>query len=152
MKPMTELEAPTSTGVPLGDHSMSTPPSSPEKTNSRRVQDIALEVGEGAVGAVAGAALGAIAGPPGAIVGAFIGAAVGAMAGHAGSKEDHIEQDFDQVLDQEIGVTEGDIGEPSLRHPPTKSQEYAAAVQRASERPLPPPLAPPLPPQRAKRS
>ena len=109
------------------------------KARSRRAADIALEVGEGAVGAIAGAAAGSIAGPPGAVVGAILGATVGAMAGRTGSREDHLRDDVDQALDEEIGVTSGDIGAPGLSHPPTKSQEYAAAHASERLRPSEPP-------------
>jgi phage tail tape-measure protein len=109
-----------------------------KKAHSRKMEDIALEVGEGAVGAVAGAAIGAVAGPPGAIVGAIIGAAVGAIAGRTGSHEDHLKDDVDQALDKDIGVTSGDIGAPGLEHPPTKSQAFHDAVVRDSQRPKPP--------------
>ncbi len=105
-----------------------------EKAHTRKVNDIALEVGEGAVGAIAGAVLGAIAGPPGAVVGAIVGGAVGAIAGRTSSTEEHRSDDVDQELDEEIGVTSGDIGAPNLEHPPTKSQEFYAR----SHKPPPP--------------
>ncbi len=104
------------------------------KAHTRKVNDIALELGEGAVGAIAGAAMGAIAGPPGAVVGAIIGGAVGVIAGRTGSAEEHIADDKDQALDEEIGVTSGEIGAPNLKHPPTKSEEFYAR----SQKPVPP--------------
>ncbi len=104
------------------------------KAHTRKVNDVALELGEGAVGAIAGAAMGAIAGPPGAVVGAIIGGAIGAIAGRTGSAEDHITDDKDQELDEAIGVTSGDIGAPNLKHPPTKSQEF----YERSHKPAPP--------------
>ena len=106
-----------------------------KKAHNRKVNDIALEVGEGTVGAMAGAALGSVAGPPGAIVGAIIGGAVGVIAGRTGSNDEHIADDADQELDEEIGVTSGDIGAPNLKHPQTKSQEF---FDRSQKPPVPP--------------
>lgn len=108
-----------------------------KKARNQKREDIAVEVGEGAIGAIAGATLGSIAGPPGAVVGAILGAGIGAMAGHTGTREDHIKDEKDRELDEEIGVTSGDIGAPGLAHPPTKSQAYAEAV-RNSQKPAPP--------------
>ncbi len=110
------------------------PTAGDEKTHTRNVNDVALEVGEGAIGAIAGAALGAIAGPPGVVIGAILGGAVGAVAGRTESNVEHAKDDIDQELDEEIGVTSGDIGAPNLKHPPTKGQEFYAR----SQKPVPP--------------
>lgn len=62
-----------------------------------------------ASGAAAGAAIGAFAGPPGMVVGAIIGAAAGAATG-AALANDHDAEAHDAKLDEEIGVTGGDLG------------------------------------------
>jgi hypothetical protein len=86
-------------------------------------------------GAAAGAALGAIAGPPGMIVGALIGGAAGAAAGMAvdrGEAEASVE---DAKLDEEIGVTDGDLGAPNLKHPPAVVGAYSAGSSGAPTSP-----------------
>jgi len=108
-------------------------PVTEKQKNARKQkrQDLAVEVGEGAVGAIAGAAAGSIAGPPGAVVGAILGAATGVVAGVAEMHEEHRRDDRDRELDEEIGVTSGTIGAPLLAHPPTKSQAYAEKIRKA---------------------
>jgi universal stress protein F len=59
---------------------------------------------------VVGAALGAIGGPPGAIAGGVIGTAVGALAGVALGNDDARTDAHDRELDDDIGVTSGDLG------------------------------------------
>ena len=78
-------------------------------------------MGAGAVsGALAGAAAGVIAGPVGAVAGGAIGAVAGAAAG-AVLAEDHEKRlEEDEELDRDIGVTEGSMGAPNLKHPPAK--------------------------------
>ena len=86
-------------------------------------------------GAAAGAAIGAIAGPPGMIAGALIGAAAGAAAGVAvdqGEEEIAVE---DAKLDEEIGVTRGDLGAPNLKHPPAKVGAYSAGSSGTASTP-----------------
>ncbi|HRG99074.1 MAG TPA: hypothetical protein PLR99_22645 [Polyangiaceae bacterium] len=61
-------------------------------------------------GAVAGAIVGAVAGPVGAIAGGAIGSAIGAIAGVAMEREEHLREEHDRVLDDEIGVTSGSLG------------------------------------------
>lgn len=61
-------------------------------------------------GAAAGAAVGALAGPPGAIAGGIIGTAIGIMAGATLEREDSKHEKHDHELDDEIGVTSGDLG------------------------------------------
>jgi hypothetical protein len=69
------------------------------------------EAGPGAiVGAICGAVIGAIAGPPGIAAGSALGAAMGAAAGAAMFAADHAEAEHDRALDNEIGVTSGDLG------------------------------------------
>jgi hypothetical protein len=86
---------------------------------------------EGAVtGAAAGAAFGAAAGPPGAAVGAVIGAVAGALAVGALDDGHAAEADRESRLDEEIGVTDGTVGAPNLKHPPAKRGTYSAASVR----------------------
>lgn len=73
----------------------------------------------GTLGAVSGAGLGALAGgPPGAILGGIVGAIAGASSGWAGDEHTTATLEADKTLDDQIGVTSGTIGEPSLEHPP----------------------------------
>ncbi|MEO7331910.1 MAG: hypothetical protein ABI193_25260 [Minicystis sp.] len=79
-----------------------------------KAPEIAAEI---AGGAAAGAMAGAMAGPAGAAIGAVLGAAIGAIAGYAvdaGSEEAAI---HDAVLDEEIGVFGGNLGEASPDQP-----------------------------------
>jgi hypothetical protein len=86
------------------------------------------ELEAAAGGAAAGAVAGVLAGPPGAIAGAVIGAAAGAMAECAVESEGAIARAKDAQLDDEIGVTAGDIGAPKLKHPPAKVGAFSAAA------------------------
>jgi outer membrane lipoprotein SlyB len=61
-------------------------------------------------GLLAGAAIGAFAGPIGAIAGAVAGAVAGAAAGVALDTEAVIRGNAERQLDEDIGVTAGDIG------------------------------------------
>jgi phage tail tape-measure protein len=83
------------------------------------------EVVGGVAGGATGALAGAIAGPPGMIVGAIVGAMAGVAAGVAldGPSDKELR---DEELDREIGVTEGNIGDPSLQHPPPKTAHFSA--------------------------
>jgi hypothetical protein len=87
-------------------------------------------VGAGA-GALSGAALGAIGGPPGAIVGAILGGAVGAVAAYA-LEGGNGESEHEQKLDEEIGVSGGDIGVPGLKHPGGQRGTYSSAAMGAN--------------------
>lgn len=82
---------------------------------------------EVALGVVAGAAVGAMAGPPGAVVGAVIGAAAGAVGAAAASIDDANREENEAELDDTIGVSGGDLGAPSLKHPPSKRGTFSAA-------------------------
>lgn len=77
-----------------------------------------------ATGAAAGAAIGAFAGPPGVIAGALIGAAAGAATG-AALGGDHDAADEDRKLDEEIGVTAGDLGAATPGSPPAARGTYS---------------------------
>jgi uncharacterized protein YcfJ len=62
------------------------------------------------VGAIAGAVLGAIAGPPGVAAGAAFGAAIGGVAGAALDRVDAARDKRERELDDEIGITRGNMG------------------------------------------
>jgi nucleotide-binding universal stress UspA family protein len=76
-------------------------------------------------GGVVGAAVGAIGGPPGAIAGGAIGTAVGMLAGVALDEESARESAHDHELDDDIGVTSGDLG---------AREQAAAALTALQER------------------
>jgi hypothetical protein len=83
---------------------------------------------EGAAsGAVAGAVIGAAAGPPGVVAGAILGAVAGTMAGAVLDGESSREASHTRALDAQMGVSEGDLGAPNLKHPPAKVGAYSAA-------------------------
>jgi hypothetical protein len=81
-------------------------------------------------GAVAGAATGALAGPIGAIAGGVIGTVAGALAGNALSEDDEIHSRKDAELDEEIGVSGGDMGSipPGAPKKPTRGTISAASA------------------------
>jgi hypothetical protein len=100
-----------------------------QKYTSRRRR---AEVGVGAAGAITGAAMGGLAaGPPGAVAGALLGAAFGALTGWAASSDLQAKRRHNRELDREIGVEDGSLGAPGLRHPPATlgalSKEAAGA-------------------------
>jgi Glycine zipper len=80
-----------------------------------------------AAGAIAGAALGSAAGPPGAIAGALIGGVVGAVSGAVLDTRAAESAEQERKLDEEIGVTGGEIGAPNLEHPPARIGAYSSA-------------------------
>ena len=103
-------------------------PRAPE-IEARVAEERKENMGAGAVsGAIAGAAAGVIAGPAGAVAGGAIGAVAGAAAGVALAEdhEKHLEED--EELDREIGVTEGSMGAPNLKHPPAKVGAFSKAA------------------------
>jgi len=61
-------------------------------------------------GATGGAAVGAMGGPPGIILGGALGAAAGLLAGSVLDIEEQRASMHDHELDDEIGVTKGDLG------------------------------------------
>ena len=94
---------------------------------SSTIANPAAGAGVGAVtGAAAGAAIGAFAGPPGILAGALIGAAAGAATG-AALGADHDKEEVDKLLDEEIGVTAGDLGAADPNAPPAKRGTYSGA-------------------------
>ena len=89
-------------------------------------------------GAVAGAALGAIAGPPGIVAGGIVGTAVGVLTGVGLDKAQHARDRREKTLDDEIGVTKGDLGAASPDAPPPTRGAYSsssAGVSRPSGTP-----------------
>jgi hypothetical protein len=100
-----------------------------KKTKSQKASTVRHEheAEGGAAGAVAGAAMGAIAGPPGAAAGAVIGGVVGALAAGAADRGDAERVAEDSKLDDEIGVSGGELGAPNLKHPPATSGAYSGA-------------------------
>ncbi|MEO8755590.1 MAG: hypothetical protein ABI624_23250 [Casimicrobiaceae bacterium] len=85
------------------------------------------------MGALGGAGMGAlVAGPAGAIAGAVIGAGMGASTTWAaeGNAAELLAED--RALDAEIGVSEGDLGVPGLKHPPATRGAFSAASMGAA--------------------
>jgi hypothetical protein len=71
-------------------------------------------------GEIAGAVVGSIAGPPGTLAGLVLGAAAGALAGEAIDEEAERASYHDHELDDEIGVTKGDLGGRRTPLPPAR--------------------------------
>jgi phage tail tape-measure protein len=95
-------------------------------------------------GEVAGAIVGAMAGPPGAVAGMVVGAATGALVGGVLDREAERKHVHDEQLDDEIGVTSGDLGAPNLAHPLAKVGAFSAASMGASARTDRPPAEGPI--------
>lgn len=89
--------------------------------------------GGAVAGAVVGATAGAFAGPLGALAGGVIGVAAGVVAGAVVSDDTDREEQRTSVVDREIGVIDGTIGEPSLRHPPDSAVAYFAEKEKTAE-------------------
>jgi len=86
----------------------------------------------GAGGALAGAVIGSVAGPVGALAGAIIGAAAGSLLGDVTHKAGVERDTRDAELDEEIGVSGGDMGAPNLSHPPATVGAYSGGSTGAS--------------------
>jgi outer membrane lipoprotein SlyB len=93
------------------------------KERGRRVAHEAEGV---ASGALAGAVLGAGAGPPGMVAGAVIGSVAGALAGAVLDRESSKQAAHTRELDAVIGISEGELGAPNLKHPPAEIAAYSA--------------------------
>jgi hypothetical protein len=93
---------------------------------------VAHEAEGAASGAAAGAVLGAAAGPVGIVAGAVIGGAAGALAASALEKDAARKGARERELDEQIGVTGGDLGAPNLKHPPARVGAYSAASAGAA--------------------
>lgn len=86
-----------------------------------------MAIAEVPFGVAAGAALGAFGGPAGVVAGAVVGSAVGAVLAIAHNRQMHRDQEVDDRLDADIGVIDGQIGAPNLKHPPATVGAYSAA-------------------------
>ena len=83
---------------------------------------------EGAAsGAIVGAVVGAAAGRAGVAAGAVLGGIAGALAGAVLDQDASEHAARTRELDAAIGVTEGDLGAPNLKHPPATIGAYSAA-------------------------
>lgn len=102
---------------------------SPKAGKNRR---IAHEAEGGASGAVVGAIVGVSAGPPGVVAGAVIGGVAGALAGAVLDQESSATAQRTRELDEEIGVSGGELGAPNLKHPPSRSGAFSPASSGAS--------------------
>jgi len=71
--------------------------------------------------------LGAAAGPVGMVAGGVLGGAAGAAAASALESDAKRKGAHDRELDEEIGVTGGELGAPNLKHPPARVGAYSAA-------------------------
>ena len=102
-------------------------------------------------GLAAGATAGAIAGPPGAILGAIIGGAVGVAAGRVMEARAHDERVIRHRLDEDIGVTSGDLGAADPEQPPPRFGAYSMPSMGMGRGTYPPPAEGPFPsPERAE--
>ncbi|MGO9837705.1 MAG: hypothetical protein ACLP1X_26255 [Polyangiaceae bacterium] len=115
------------------------------KSSTRRREH---EAEGGASGAMVGAIVGASAGPPGMVAGAIMGGIAGALAGGALDTESAASEKRTRELDEEIGVSGGELGAPNLKHPPPTGGAYSAAssgVSPAQETPAEGPIQTPDP-------
>ncbi|HXX70034.1 MAG TPA: hypothetical protein VEK07_22835 [Polyangiaceae bacterium] len=99
-----------------------------------------------ASGALVGTVVGAAAGPPGMIAGAILGGAAGAVTGVALEIDASWSAAETRVLDEELGVSGGELGAPNLEHPPARIGAYSAASAGAGPSSLPVPAEGPLQP------
>jgi len=114
---------------------------------SARLHRFESEAAGAVSGAIAGAILGVAAGPPGSAIGAFIGGVAGAIAGGALDTDAKERAARSRLLDSELGISEGDMGAPILKHAPAKTGAYSAASAgvdstsggASAEGPIPPP-------------
>ena len=113
---------------------------------TRKRKQVTHAIEGGAAGAAAGAVMGAVAGPPGVVVGAVLGGAVGAAAEAVLEGREGAARSRNKELDEQIGVTSGELGAPNLKHPPARIGAFSAAASGAAgarhtlaEGPMPPP-------------
>jgi hypothetical protein len=78
-------------------------------------------------GAIAGAVMGSVAGPPGIVAGGIVGTAMGIVAGVALDNADRVHDSRDKELDDDIGVTKGDLGAAGPNAPKARRGAYSAA-------------------------
>ena len=79
-------------------------------------------------GEIAGAVVGSAAGPLGAVAGMVIGAVAGAVAGEELGVASERASHHDRELDEEIGVTKGDLGAVQPGGPPRSGHPSAASL------------------------
>jgi hypothetical protein len=103
-----------------------------DRTSRDSAQRLEHEAEGGASGAMVGAIVGASAGPPGMIAGAIMGGLAGALAGAALDTESAASERRTRELDEEIGVSGGELGAPNLKHPPPTGGAYSAASSGVS--------------------
>lgn len=87
-------------------------------------------------GAVTGAIVGLAGGPPGVIGGGVLGAAAGIIAGKVLDDQAKHRHARDSQLDEEIGVTSGEIGlgdAPVPQPPPSAAERHVAALEKELE-------------------
>jgi nucleotide-binding universal stress UspA family protein len=103
-----------------------------DKTGVPETPQFAIFEASALAGITGGAALGALAGPPGMIIGGTIGAAVGLLAGSVLDIEEQRTSKHDHELDDDIGVTKGDLGakEMARAHLMDQEQGKGEAVTR----------------------
>jgi phage tail tape-measure protein len=83
-------------------------------------------------GEIAGAVVGSVAGPVGAVAGMVIGAVAGAVAGEELGVESERISRHDKELDEEIGVTKGDLGAVQPGGSPRSGHPSAASLGLSS--------------------
>jgi hypothetical protein len=103
------------------------PARKPASTAKSSKAEIKREAVGAVAGAAAGAAVGAMVGPLGMAAGAAIGAAAGALEERALGRDAERHAAEEARLDEEIGVSGGEIGAPNLRHPPARVGAYSGA-------------------------
>jgi hypothetical protein len=117
------------------------------RAKKRKSAHVAHELPGAAGGAVAGAIVGALGGPGGSVTGAVLGGVAGAVAERAIEIEQERESAHQRELDAAIGVSEGELGAPNLKHPPAKIGAYSVAssggASGAGSAPAEGPMVPP---------
>ena len=98
-----------------------------DKAGRARKRHLFHEAEGVASGMALGAAVGSAAGPPGLVAGAVIGGVTGALAALALDRGSDDRDAHAAELDSIIGTNGGDMGAPSLRHPPATTGALSAA-------------------------
>lgn len=78
------------------------------------------------LGVLAGLALGAFAGPVGLVVGAIGGGLAGGALSIALHRQGHRNSELTDRYDEEVGITQGDMGVWHLEHPPPSLGLYSS--------------------------
>lgn len=105
---------------------------------------LAHEAEGAASGAFVGTVVGAAAGPPGMVAGAILGSAAGAVTAAVLDIDASWNAAETRALDEELGISGGELGAPNLEHPPARIGAYSAASAGASPPSLPVPAEGPL--------